>query len=74
MDETEPALTTAALTANGIRQDYIRATRMVGPDGIGHVTPLPSQDSSLSRARAHADCLIIRAPEAPAAAAGSPVT
>lgn len=73
-DETETAVTAVALAANGIRQEYMRATRVVGADGIARVTPLPSQDSSLSRALARADCLIVRRPDAPALAAGSPVT
>jgi molybdopterin molybdotransferase len=33
---------------------------------------LPAQDSSLMAPLAKADCLLIRAPKAPAAAAGSP--
>jgi molybdopterin molybdotransferase len=73
-DETETAVAAVALAANGARQDYMRATRVVGADGIARVTPLPSQDSSLSRALARADCLVIRAPKAPELPAGSPVT
>lgn len=73
-DETETAVTAVALPVNGIRQDYIRATRAIGPDGIARIEPLPSQDSSLSRALAQADCLIIRAPEAQALPVGSAVT
>ena len=42
-----------------------------GPDGPV-ATPLPAQDSSLMAPLAKADCLLIRAPNAPAAAAGSP--
>ena len=42
-----------------------------GPDGPV-ATPLPAQDSSLMAPLAKADCLLIRAPHAPAAAAGSP--
>jgi molybdopterin molybdotransferase len=34
-------------------------------------TPLPIQDSSMMVALAKADCLVIREPYAPAAAAGS---
>lgn len=73
-EETETAVAAVALPANGIRQDYIRATRSIAEDGTARVTPLPSQDSSLSRALALADCLIIRLPQAPAIAAGGPVT
>jgi molybdopterin molybdotransferase len=35
------------------------------------VTPLPSQDSSLVAALARADCLVIRAPNAPWLAQGA---
>ena len=41
-----------------------------GPDGPV-ATPLPAQDSSLMAPLAKADCLLIREPNAPAAAAGS---
>ncbi len=55
---------------NDERQDYLRATLAGGPDGL-IATPLPAQDSSLMAPLAKADCLLIRAPHAPAAAAGS---
>ena len=42
-----------------------------GPEGLV-ATPLPDQDSSLMAPLAKADCLLIREPNAPAAAAGSP--
>jgi molybdopterin molybdotransferase len=58
------------LPANDERADYLRATLMDGPDGL-IATPLPSQDSSLMAPLAKADCLVIREPHAPAAAAGS---
>jgi len=59
------------LPANDERADYLRATLSPGPDGPV-ATPLPAQDSSLMAPLAQADCLLIRAPNAPAAAAGSP--
>jgi molybdopterin molybdotransferase len=74
VDERETAVIDRALPANGIREDYIRAIRSAGPDGIARVTPLQMQDSSLSRVLADANCLIIRAPESPAVSAGSAVT
>jgi molybdopterin molybdotransferase len=37
------------------------------------VRPLPSQDSSLVAGLARADCLIVRAPDAPALAQGERV-
>ncbi len=58
------------LPANDEREDYLRATLAVGPDG-SIATPLPSQDSSLMAPLAQADCLLIRGPHAPAAKAGS---
>jgi molybdopterin molybdotransferase len=58
------------LAANDERADYLRATIQDGPDGP-IATPLPAQDSSLMAPLAKADCLLIRAPHTPAAAAGS---
>jgi molybdopterin molybdotransferase len=58
------------LPANDERADYLRATLSEGPDGP-IATPLPSQDSSLMAPLAKADCLLIRAPNAPAASSGS---
>ena len=59
------------LLANDERTDYLRATLSAGPDGV-FAHPLPDQDSSLMAPLAAADCLVIRPPFAPAAAAGSP--
>ncbi|HEU0160754.1 MAG TPA: gephyrin-like molybdotransferase Glp, partial [Hyphomicrobiaceae bacterium] len=58
------------LPANDERQDYLRATLAAGANGL-IATPLPNQDSSLMAPLARADCLLIRAPHAPAAATGS---
>ncbi len=63
-----------ALEANGPRQHYMRATSQLGPDGLVLVAPVRSQDSSLLAPLAEADCLLIRAPRAPAAPAGSVVS
>ena len=71
-DELMVAVLGADLEANGPRQHYIRATSTIG-DGGRIVTALPSQDSSLVAALVRADCLIVRAPEAPAAHAGDRV-
>jgi molybdopterin molybdotransferase len=63
-----------AIAANGPRQHYMRATFVdAGSGGTPLVDPVPSQDSSLMSPLARADCLIVRAAGAPAAAAGSPV-
>jgi molybdopterin molybdotransferase len=59
-----------AIEANGPRQHYMRATTAPGPDGLALVTPVRSQDSSLLAPLAEADCLLVRAPNAPALAAG----
>jgi molybdopterin molybdotransferase len=59
------------LPANDERADYMRATLELR-DGTWVATPFPVQDSSMLVPLAAADCLVIREPHAPAAAAGSP--
>lgn len=76
-DTETPAPITARLTEplgeNDERQDYLRATLSTGgPDGLA-VTPFSRQDSSMIATLAAADCLIIRAPHAPALEAGATV-
>jgi molybdopterin molybdotransferase len=56
---------------NDERQDYLRATLARRGDHWV-ATPFPVQDSSMLVPLAAADCLVIREPHAPAAAAGSP--
>ena len=46
-DPSEPARLAAPLPANGIRQDYMRATLTRDDDGRWLAAPLPDQDSSL---------------------------
>lgn len=53
------------LPANGPRQDYLRATLVDGQASTAAI-----QDSSMLRTLARSDCLIIRAPHAPAADPG----
>ena len=60
------------LRANDERADYMRATLEWRLDGTAVATPFPVQDSSMLVPLAAADCLVVRAPHAPAAAAGSP--
>ncbi len=60
----------ADLEANNFREDYMRATLETGGDGTPVAMPLAIQDSSMMSALARADGLIIRPPDAPAAAAG----
>ncbi len=61
------------LPENDRRQDYIRSKLSRGDDGGLVATPFSIQDSSMLSSLAHADCLVIRAPHAPPAAACDPV-
>jgi molybdopterin molybdotransferase len=61
------------IDANGVREHYMRAVSEWREDGTRVVRPLPSQDSSLVAALVRADCLIVRAPHAPALPAGAKV-
>lgn len=63
----------AALEANGEREHYMGAVSEWREDGTRVVRALPSQDSSLVAGLAHADCLIVRAPHAPALPRGARV-
>lgn len=69
----ESAVLGRALPANDERADYLRATLAHGPQGPV-ATPFDIQDSSMLALLAKADCLLIREPFAPAAAAGTPCT
>jgi len=60
----------ADLKANDRRQDYLRATIAPNGDGRRRVTPYGRQDSSMLALLAAAEGLIVRPPEAPAAAQG----
>ncbi len=70
----ERASAGVALAANDVRADYLRARLERRPDGTLVASALPRQDSSMLRALAQADCLIVRPPHAPAAAAGAAVS
>jgi len=48
------------LPENGPRRHFVRANLSVNAKGERWVTPVRSQDSSLIRLMANADCLIIR--------------
>jgi molybdopterin molybdotransferase len=61
---------TTAFPANDQRQEYVRAALEMNGDGISLLTPLGSQDSSLTHVLAQAQALIIRLPYAEAAKAG----
>jgi molybdopterin molybdotransferase len=69
----EPALLGCNLPENDERADYLRARLAPpGPMGLPIATPAPVQDSSMLAPLAAADCLVVREPHAPAAAAGNP--
>ena len=57
--------------ANDVREDYLRARLEERDDGTLIATPVNHQDSSLLANLAAAQALVIRAPFAPAAKAGS---
>ena len=71
---TNTARLGAALAPNDNRQDYLRATLEYTADGSRVATPFSKQDSSMQRTLRNADCLIIREPNAPLAAAGTLVS
>ncbi|MDQ2101357.1 molybdopterin molybdotransferase MoeA [Azospirillum isscasi] len=64
----------APLKANDGRADFLRATLAPGADGLPVATPFPRQDSAMMSRLARADGLIVREPQAAAAAAGDRVT
>lgn len=61
------------VVANDFRQDYLRASLSVADDGTLIATPFEVQDSSMLALFAKADCLVIRAPDAPAMEVGERV-
>ena len=62
------------LGANDHRQDYLRAKLRFDDTGQPVVEPYERQDSSMLAFLADADCLVVRAPMAPPAKAGSQVS
>jgi molybdopterin molybdotransferase len=68
----ETALLGRDVVANDEREDYLRARLEERADGALMATPVNHQDSSLLGNLAAARALVIRAPFAPAASAGSP--
>lgn len=70
-DEPETlARLTTPMKANDSRQDYVRATLEVSPDGSRMVTPFARQDSSMQRTLCESQALIVRPPHAVEARAG----
>jgi molybdopterin molybdotransferase len=72
--ETESAVLGCDLPANDERADYLRSiwTRNAAGDTVA--TPFPVQDSSMMARLASANCLVLRAPFAPAVKSGAPCT
>ncbi len=66
------AIAAVPLRENDHRQDYVRARIARAPDGAFLVTPFDKQDSSMMKIFAESEGLLIRAPHAPAANAGTP--
>jgi molybdopterin molybdotransferase len=67
----ETAVLGRDVPANDLREDYLRATLALHEDGALVATPVDDQDSSLLANLALAQALVIRAPFAPEAAAGT---
>jgi molybdopterin molybdotransferase len=63
----------ADLAANDQRADHLRARLAISDDGTPVVTAFGKQDSAMLRMLAESDALILRAPHAPAAPAGTMV-
>jgi molybdopterin molybdotransferase len=63
----------ADLAANDVRFDHLRSALTVAEDGALVATPAALQDSSMLATLARAEALVLRAPHAPALAAGSAV-
>ncbi|MEQ1647701.1 MAG: gephyrin-like molybdotransferase Glp [Hyphomicrobiaceae bacterium] len=67
----QQAVTAVALTANGARAHYMRATAVGSPHGGLVVTPVDNQDSSLITPLATANVLIVRPIGAPVVVKGA---
>lgn len=71
--ETTTAILEGHLEANDGRQDYMRATLKIAPDGRRIVSPFAAQDSSMQRTLQSSQALIVRPPDAPAAQSGAEI-
>jgi len=67
------ARSSKALPPNDKRQDYVRARLVADGGEIPTVESFGKQDSSMMRIFSQSDCLIVRAPNAPAVEAGDTV-
>ncbi|MBZ0215382.1 MAG: molybdopterin molybdotransferase MoeA [Fimbriimonadaceae bacterium] len=73
-DKGRRAVLDEDLPENDQRQDYLRAKMSETGEGVLHARAYSRQDSSMLAILSKADCLIVRAPHAPAAKAGAEVT
>ena len=69
-DAPDMAVLGADMPGNDSRQDYVRATLVIAPDGQRIATPFATQDSSMQRTLQMSNCLIIRQPHVTAAKEG----
>lgn len=72
-DPLVSAVLATDMPANDARQDYVRATLSRRADGATVAQAFGHQDSGALAGLAGADCLIVRAPHAPAAKAGDTI-
>ncbi len=70
---TETAVLGRDVPENDRRQDYLRSKLELSAAGELTATPFPKQDSSMLALFSQADCLVVRAPNAPAAKQGERV-
>lgn len=73
IEPTQWARLACDASANGPRQEYLRARRETAADGQMALRPFEAQDSALLALLCQADVLIVRPPHAPAARAGDMV-
>lgn len=66
------AITAKTLSANDLRQDFLRARLSRDETGALVADAYGKQDSSMMKILAQSDCLVIRPPHAPELPAGSP--
>jgi molybdopterin molybdotransferase len=71
---TIQAIAGVALKANDHRADHLRSTITADSQGRVVATSFPVQDSAMLRRLAHADALILRAPNAPALPQGAEIS
>ncbi|MBV1706821.1 MAG: molybdopterin molybdotransferase MoeA [Hyphomicrobiales bacterium] len=69
-DITVAGVLGADMPANDGREDYVRATSRLNGENLPVVTAFGVQDSSMLRVLAEAECLLVRAPHAPAGKKG----